>query len=236
MVRIRKDEIPSVTLLEVDYENYREKFPSHLKRGVSFSNQVKIHDTLRAIKESNQFTDEFFTAARCYTNELESKIVKKAVSNQPLIEDQPNNYPESTNSILNSEECILNPNPIANNISKEKNPKEYSSNQTADQHQSQSIFAESSSSSLILCNNEPPIIVNESLNKDLDKDLDQTQTIQQQNQSINIYPNNNNNRNNRTNNDNINWRFIAIIVALTIICVFTIKNNIDNVNNIWQYV
>ncbi|CAG8857338.1 20044_t:CDS:1, partial [Gigaspora margarita] len=67
-------------------------------------------------------------------------------SNQPLIEDQPNNYLESTN-----------PNPIANNISKERNPKEYFSNQT-DQHQSQSIFAESNSNSLILCNNEPPII------------------------------------------------------------------------------
>ncbi|RIB15884.1 hypothetical protein C2G38_2143356 [Gigaspora rosea] len=68
MGRIRKDEIPSVTLSEVDYENYRKKFPSDLKRGLSFSNQVKLHDTLRAIKESNKFTEEFFTAARCYTN------------------------------------------------------------------------------------------------------------------------------------------------------------------------
>ncbi|CAG8852098.1 35924_t:CDS:2, partial [Gigaspora margarita] len=134
MGRIRKEEIPSVTLLEVDYKNYCINFPSDLKRGVSFSNQVKIHDTLRAIKESNQFTEEFFTAARYYTNELESKIVKKAESYQPLIEDQPNNYPESTNSILNSEECILNSNPITNNILKEKNPKENLSNQTADRH------------------------------------------------------------------------------------------------------
>ncbi|CAG8532699.1 14207_t:CDS:2 [Gigaspora rosea] len=52
-----------------------------------------------------------------------------------MYEDQPN--PESTNSILNSEECISNS--IANNM--------------VDQHQSQSIFAESSSNSLILCNN-----------------------------------------------------------------------------------
>ncbi|CAG8735376.1 21486_t:CDS:2, partial [Gigaspora rosea] len=117
MGRIRKDEIPSVTLSEVDYENYRKKFPSDLKR------------------------------------ELESKIVKKAESNQSLIE-------ESTNSILSSEEYISNSNSIANNISKDKNPKEYLSNQTADhQQQSQSIFAESSSNSLILCDNEPPIIV-----------------------------------------------------------------------------
>ncbi|CAG8718669.1 42533_t:CDS:1, partial [Gigaspora margarita] len=104
---------------------------------------------------------------------------KKAESNQLLIENQPNNYLESTNSILNSDKCISNPNPIANNTSKEKNLKEYVSNQMANQHQSQSIFAESSSNSLILCNNEPPIIVNESLNKDLDNNLDQTQTIQQ---------------------------------------------------------
>ncbi|CAG8842196.1 18381_t:CDS:2, partial [Gigaspora margarita] len=162
MVRIRKHEIPFVILLEVNYENYHKKFPSYLKRGISFSNQVTIHAILRAIKESNQFIEEFFTAAQCYTN------VKKAESNQLLIEDQPNNYPESTNSILNSEEYISNPNPIANNISKEKTSKENFSNQMADQHQSQSIFAESSSNSLILCNNEPPIIVNESLNKDLD--------------------------------------------------------------------
>ncbi|CAG8599317.1 15491_t:CDS:2, partial [Dentiscutata heterogama] len=150
MGRIRKNEIPSVTLSEVDYENYCKKFPSDLKRSLSFSNQVKLHDTLRAIKESNKFTEEFFTAARCYTNELELKIAKKAESNQSLIE-------ELTNSILSSEECISNSNSIANNISKDKNPKEYLSNQTADhQQQSQSI---SSSNSLILCDNEPPIIV-----------------------------------------------------------------------------
>ncbi|KAF0457498.1 hypothetical protein F8M41_001176 [Gigaspora margarita] len=151
MGRIQKYEIPSVTLLEVNYENYRKKFPSDLKRSLSFSNQVKLHDTLRAIKESNKFTEEFFTAARCYTN------VKKAESNQSLIEDLPNSCLKSTNFILNSEEYISNSNSIDNNISKDKNLKEYLSNQTADRQQSQSIFADSSSNSLILCDNEPPI-------------------------------------------------------------------------------
>ncbi|CAG8735777.1 8627_t:CDS:2 [Gigaspora margarita] len=129
MVHILKQEIPSITLLEDDYEKYCKKFPRELKRGITFSNQVKLHDKLRVIKESNQFTEEFFTATRCYTN--------------------------------------------ANNILKDKNSKE------SNQHQSQSIIAESSSNSLILCNKEPPMIVKESLNNDLDNNLDQIQAIQQ---------------------------------------------------------
>ncbi|CAG8825310.1 24791_t:CDS:2, partial [Dentiscutata erythropus] len=36
----------------------------------------KIHDELRDIRKTNLFTKEFFTAARCYTNGLESKMVK----------------------------------------------------------------------------------------------------------------------------------------------------------------
>ncbi|CAG8796178.1 29744_t:CDS:1, partial [Gigaspora margarita] len=38
--------IPNVILSAIDYVNYRKKFPSQLRRGGSFSNRVKIHDTL----------------------------------------------------------------------------------------------------------------------------------------------------------------------------------------------
>ncbi|CAG8828288.1 1632_t:CDS:2, partial [Gigaspora margarita] len=57
-IRISKNEIPNVRLSKIDYERYKSKFPSSLKQGVPFSNQSKIHDQLRNIKDKNNFTDE----------------------------------------------------------------------------------------------------------------------------------------------------------------------------------
>lgn len=68
MGRIRKDEIPSVKLSKDDYEKYCKKLPNSLKQGITFSNQWKIHDELRDIRKANLFTNEFYAAARCYTN------------------------------------------------------------------------------------------------------------------------------------------------------------------------
>ncbi|CAG8854670.1 32940_t:CDS:2, partial [Gigaspora margarita] len=47
MNRIGRSEIPKVTFSKIDYENYKQKFPSSLKQGVHFSNQSKIHNELR---------------------------------------------------------------------------------------------------------------------------------------------------------------------------------------------
>ncbi|CAG8464352.1 500_t:CDS:2, partial [Racocetra fulgida] len=75
MSRIRRNEIPNITLSRIDYDNYRQKFPSSLKQGVSFSNQLNLHEQLRIIKDENDFTNEFFTAAKIYTNNQSKKII-----------------------------------------------------------------------------------------------------------------------------------------------------------------
>ncbi|CAG8764799.1 36472_t:CDS:2, partial [Racocetra persica] len=67
MSRIRRNEIPNVTLSRTDYDNYRQKFLSSLQQGVSFSNQLNLHEQLRIIKDENYFTTKFFTAAKIYT-------------------------------------------------------------------------------------------------------------------------------------------------------------------------
>ncbi|CAG8632834.1 10634_t:CDS:2, partial [Racocetra fulgida] len=67
MSRIRRNEIPNVTLSRTDYDNYRQKFSGSLQQGVSFSNQLNLHEQLRIIKDENHFTNEFFTAAKIYT-------------------------------------------------------------------------------------------------------------------------------------------------------------------------
>ncbi|CAG8644345.1 17451_t:CDS:2, partial [Dentiscutata erythropus] len=65
--RIRKNEIPKVSLSKIDYENYKNKFPSLLK----------------AIKDENNFTNYFFTAAHIYANKLESKKIIDNVNPNP---------------------------------------------------------------------------------------------------------------------------------------------------------
>ncbi|CAG8616560.1 5017_t:CDS:2 [Racocetra persica] len=72
---IRRTEIPNITLSRIDYNNYRQKFPSSLKQSVSFSNQLNLHEQLRIIKDRNDFTNEFFTAAKIYTNNQSKKII-----------------------------------------------------------------------------------------------------------------------------------------------------------------
>ncbi|CAG8729426.1 13700_t:CDS:2 [Racocetra fulgida] len=70
LTRISRNEIPNVPLSKIDYERYKSKFPGSLKQDVSFSNQLKVHGQLRNIRDENNFTDEFFTAARIYTNKI----------------------------------------------------------------------------------------------------------------------------------------------------------------------
>ncbi|CAG8651970.1 19829_t:CDS:2 [Racocetra persica] len=74
MSRIRRNEISNVTLSRINYDNYRQKFPSFLKQGVSFSNQLNLHEQLRTIKDENHFTNEFFMATKIYTNNQSKKI------------------------------------------------------------------------------------------------------------------------------------------------------------------
>ncbi|CAG8563469.1 35339_t:CDS:2 [Racocetra persica] len=52
-----------------------QKFPSSLKQDVSFSNQLNLHEQLRIIKDKNDFTNEFFTAVKIYTNNQSKKII-----------------------------------------------------------------------------------------------------------------------------------------------------------------
>ncbi|RIB19307.1 hypothetical protein C2G38_2245221 [Gigaspora rosea] len=61
-------------------------FPKELIRGISFSNQHKLHNDLRTIREQHNFTNKFFTAVRCYTNGLEKKIVKGYKGKSPIEE------------------------------------------------------------------------------------------------------------------------------------------------------
>ncbi|CAG8738795.1 34726_t:CDS:2, partial [Gigaspora margarita] len=200
MGRIRKEEIPNVTLSEDDYEKYCHKLPNSLKRGVTFSNQWKVHDELRNIKNANLFTNAFFTAARCYTNTLnEPHNLNQSLilhNNESLIEEL-SNHSESNDSTQTLVDLTpeINLNQIVNQTSK--------------------------TSPIFICSNNNRQNCNQENNNDnstsspthttLTKDFDQASS-QQQHQAIYIS-----------------------IVALTIICVFTIKNNIDNVNTIWQF-
>ncbi|CAG8843371.1 30296_t:CDS:2, partial [Gigaspora margarita] len=205
-------EIPNVTLSEDDYEKYCQKLPNSLQRGVTFSNQWKVHDELRNIKNANLFTDTFFTAARCYTNKLESKIVKKDKGKLKAL-NEPHNLNQSL--ILHNNEFLIEE---LSNYSESNDSTQTLVDPTPEINLNQIV---NQTSPIFICSNNNRQICNQENNNDdstsspthttLTKDFDQAPS-QQQHQTIYIS-----------------------IVALMIICVFTIKNNIDNVNTIWQF-
>ncbi|RIB02665.1 hypothetical protein C2G38_2149891 [Gigaspora rosea] len=92
MGHIRKDKIPSVTLSEVDYENYSKKFPSDLKRGLSFSNQVPANiwnaNNLEAentdLKIKNAALESENTNLKIENAALESALVDHKLSHKEL--------------------------------------------------------------------------------------------------------------------------------------------------------
>ncbi|CAG8602196.1 26731_t:CDS:2 [Racocetra persica] len=122
--RIRKNEIPNVTLSRTDYDNYRQKFPSSLQQGVSFSNQLNLHEQLRIIKDENHFTNKFFTAVKIYTKSIKliafchfyaCQITIKVDSNSSLSDSDSEPYTTDEHilqqsSSLNDDEQLINSN------------------------------------------------------------------------------------------------------------------------------
>ncbi|CAG8686160.1 5548_t:CDS:2 [Dentiscutata heterogama] len=123
MGRIRKDEIPSVTLSEDDYKKYCQKLPDSLKRGLESKMVKKVEGKL--IAESSSHQDQ--------QTPNQNLII---LDNESLIKEyQSSNYSESTNytqTLVHQtpEEYISNSNQIINQTLKENYL-----DQTPNQHQ-----------------------------------------------------------------------------------------------------
>ncbi|CAG8478789.1 19780_t:CDS:2 [Gigaspora margarita] len=95
------------------HERYRQKFSEELIWSISFSNQTKLHNYLRMIRDENHFANNFFAAAQCYTNMLELQKVKEANGKSSSYQDLDN---PNQNLILLDNLCQLLDSELTNSI------------------------------------------------------------------------------------------------------------------------